>query len=66
MISYINGINNLKHLLLDIMCIILLPCRSVEDGGLWSLTLENYIHTSNYTSENVRKLYDGVDRSVTY
>ncbi|XP_029304637.1 E3 ubiquitin-protein ligase listerin [Cottoperca gobio] len=33
--------------------------RSVEDGGLWSLTLENYIHTNNLETTHtiVRKLY---------
>ncbi|XP_022618453.1 E3 ubiquitin-protein ligase listerin [Seriola dumerili] len=37
---------------------------SVEDGGLWSLTLENYIHTNNLAatgSATVRKLYGSVD-----
>ncbi|XP_044078917.1 E3 ubiquitin-protein ligase listerin [Siniperca chuatsi] len=39
--------------------------RSVEDGGLWSLTLENYIHTNNLAathSATVRKLYGSADR----
>lgn len=38
--------------------------RSVEDGGLWSLTLENYIHTNNLAathSATVRKLYGSAD-----
>ncbi|GAA6232148.1 E3 ubiquitin-protein ligase listerin [Lates japonicus] len=38
--------------------------RSLEDGGLWSLTLENYIHTNNMAatgSATVRKLYSSVD-----
>uniref|UniRef100_A0A8D3DMA9 E3 ubiquitin-protein ligase listerin n=1 Tax=Scophthalmus maximus TaxID=52904 RepID=A0A8D3DMA9_SCOMX len=33
----------------SVFCIVSLPCRSVEDGGLWSLTLENYISTNNFT-----------------
>uniref|UniRef100_A0A7N6AF49 E3 ubiquitin-protein ligase listerin n=1 Tax=Anabas testudineus TaxID=64144 RepID=A0A7N6AF49_ANATE len=41
-------INNLKRYPLNILCIMLSPCRSLEDGGLWSLTLENYIHTMSY------------------
>ncbi|KAF3706549.1 E3 ubiquitin-protein ligase listerin [Channa argus] len=35
--------------------------RSVEDGGLWSLTLDNYIHTSSHTSETVKKLYSSIN-----
>nr|XP_046266953.1 E3 ubiquitin-protein ligase listerin isoform X2 [Scatophagus argus] len=38
--------------------------RSVEDGGLWSLTLENYIHTNNLAttkSAALRKLYGNAD-----
>ncbi|XP_070699650.1 E3 ubiquitin-protein ligase listerin isoform X2 [Pempheris klunzingeri] len=38
--------------------------RSLEDGGLWSLTLENYIHTNNLAathSATVRKLYGSAD-----
>ncbi|XP_042370367.1 E3 ubiquitin-protein ligase listerin-like, partial [Plectropomus leopardus] len=38
--------------------------RSVEDGGLWSLTLENYIHTNNLPSTHsatVRKLHGSAD-----
>lgn len=38
--------------------------RSVEDGGLWSLSLENYIHTNNLAathSATVRKLYGSAD-----
>ncbi|XP_034406207.1 E3 ubiquitin-protein ligase listerin [Cyclopterus lumpus] len=38
--------------------------RSVEDGGLWSLTLENYIHTNNLAathSATLRKLYGSAD-----
>ncbi|XP_075958001.1 E3 ubiquitin-protein ligase listerin [Anarhichas minor] len=38
--------------------------RSVEDGGLWSLTLENYIHTNNLAathSATVRRLYGSAD-----
>ncbi|XP_054482407.1 E3 ubiquitin-protein ligase listerin [Anoplopoma fimbria] len=38
--------------------------RSLEDGGLWSLTLENYIHTNNLAathSGTVRKLYGSAD-----
>ncbi|XP_041657592.1 E3 ubiquitin-protein ligase listerin [Cheilinus undulatus] len=34
--------------------------RSVEDGGLWSLTLENYIHTNSLEADHsstLRKLY---------
>lgn len=62
MIFYIKRSNHLKQFPINILCIILLTCRSVEDGGLWSLTLDNYIHTSNYTNKNVRKLYDSVDR----
>lgn len=45
----------------------LLPCRSVEDGGLWSLTLENYIHSNNSAanhSATVRKLYGTADRLI--
>ncbi|XP_029028870.1 E3 ubiquitin-protein ligase listerin [Betta splendens] len=38
----------------------ILYSRSMEDGSLWSLTLENYIHTSCSTSEAVKGLYDGV------
>uniref|UniRef100_A0A8C4H2P3 E3 ubiquitin-protein ligase listerin n=1 Tax=Dicentrarchus labrax TaxID=13489 RepID=A0A8C4H2P3_DICLA len=41
--------------------------RSVEDGGLWSLTLENYIHTNNLAatrSATVRKLYGSADRLI--
>uniref|UniRef100_A0A7N8Y352 E3 ubiquitin-protein ligase listerin n=1 Tax=Mastacembelus armatus TaxID=205130 RepID=A0A7N8Y352_9TELE len=30
-----------------ILCILLLPCRSIEYGGLWSLTLESFMHTQN-------------------
>ncbi|CAJ1063926.1 E3 ubiquitin-protein ligase listerin [Xyrichtys novacula] len=38
--------------------------RSVEDGGLWSLALENYIHTNNLASTHsatIRKLYSHVE-----
>lgn len=37
--------------------------RSVEDGGLWSLTLENYIHTNNLASRaaTLRKIYHSAD-----
>ncbi|XP_056296210.1 E3 ubiquitin-protein ligase listerin [Pseudoliparis swirei] len=38
--------------------------RSVEEGGLWSLTLENYIHTNNLAathSGTLRKLYGSAD-----
>ncbi|XP_034745446.1 E3 ubiquitin-protein ligase listerin [Etheostoma cragini] len=38
--------------------------RSVEDGGLWSLTLENYIHTNNLAdthSATLRELYGSSD-----
>ncbi|KAF3840790.1 hypothetical protein F7725_006652 [Dissostichus mawsoni] len=38
--------------------------RSLEDGGLWSLTLENYIHTNNLAATgnaSVRKLYGTAD-----
>ncbi|XP_035526459.1 E3 ubiquitin-protein ligase listerin [Morone saxatilis] len=38
--------------------------RSMEDGGLWSLTLENYIHTNNLAatrSATMRKLYGSAD-----
>ncbi|KAI3373165.1 hypothetical protein L3Q82_006491 [Scortum barcoo] len=38
--------------------------RSVEYGGLWSLTLENYIHTNNLAATHgstVRKLYNSAD-----
>ncbi|XP_077403469.1 E3 ubiquitin-protein ligase listerin [Vanacampus margaritifer] len=38
--------------------------RSVELGGLWSLTLENYISTHNLAathSASLRKLYDSVE-----
>lgn len=38
--------------------------RSMEYGGLWSLTLENYIHTNNLAathSSTVRKLYNSAD-----
>ncbi|XP_042355123.1 E3 ubiquitin-protein ligase listerin [Plectropomus leopardus] len=38
--------------------------RSVEDGGLWSLTLENYIHTNNLPSTHsttLRKLHGSAD-----
>ncbi|XP_060942216.1 E3 ubiquitin-protein ligase listerin [Limanda limanda] len=38
--------------------------RSVEDGGLWSLTLENYIHTNNLAttcSPTIRDLYKSVE-----
>uniref|UniRef100_A0A671VE33 E3 ubiquitin-protein ligase listerin n=1 Tax=Sparus aurata TaxID=8175 RepID=A0A671VE33_SPAAU len=39
---------------------ILFSCRSVEDGGLWSLTLENYIFTNNLAATHdatVRSLF---------
>uniref|UniRef100_A0A8D3BUT7 E3 ubiquitin-protein ligase listerin n=1 Tax=Scophthalmus maximus TaxID=52904 RepID=A0A8D3BUT7_SCOMX len=48
----------------SVFCIVSLPCRSVEDGGLWSLTLENYISTNNFAttrSATVRKLYGSVE-----
>ncbi|XP_073335390.1 E3 ubiquitin-protein ligase listerin [Pagrus major] len=38
--------------------------RSVEDGGLWSLTLENYIFTNNLAATHnatVRRLYGSAD-----
>ncbi|XP_034539490.1 E3 ubiquitin-protein ligase listerin [Notolabrus celidotus] len=38
--------------------------RSVEDGGLWSLTLENYINTINLASTHstaIKKLYGSAD-----
>ncbi|KAK5612984.1 hypothetical protein CRENBAI_003373 [Crenichthys baileyi] len=38
--------------------------RSVTDGGLWSLTLENYIQTNNLSatcSGAIRRLYDSAD-----
>lgn len=41
--------------------------RSVEDGGLWSLTLENYILTNNLATDHpkaVRKLYGSADRLI--
>lgn len=41
----------------------------MEDGGLWSLTLQNYIHTNDLAatgSASVRKLYGNVERSVIY
>lgn len=46
-----------------------LPCRSLEDGGLWSLTLENYIHTNNLAATgnaSVRKLYGTAHRLIPY
>uniref|UniRef100_A0A8C9Z2U3 E3 ubiquitin-protein ligase listerin n=1 Tax=Sander lucioperca TaxID=283035 RepID=A0A8C9Z2U3_SANLU len=48
----------------EYMCVVLLQCRSVEDGGLWSLTLENYIHTNNLAdthSATLRELYGSSD-----
>lgn len=47
------------------MCVVLLHFRSMEDGGLWSLTLENYIHTNKLAvthNPTVRKLYGSADR----
>lgn len=49
------------------MCVVLLCSRSMEDGGLWSLTLENYIHTNQLAvthNPTVRKLYGSADRLV--
>lgn len=46
-----------------------LPCRSLEDGGLWSLTLENYIHTNSLAATgnaSVRKLYGTAHRLIPY
>uniref|UniRef100_A0A671VF31 E3 ubiquitin-protein ligase listerin n=1 Tax=Sparus aurata TaxID=8175 RepID=A0A671VF31_SPAAU len=43
--------------------------RSVEDGGLWSLTLENYIFTNNLAATHdatVRRLYGSADRLIIY
>lgn len=48
---------------------ILFSCRSVEDGGLWSLTLENYIFTNNLAATHdatVRRLYGSADRLIIY
>ncbi|KAG8007962.1 E3 ubiquitin-protein ligase listerin [Nibea albiflora] len=42
----------------------MLYSRSVEDGGLWSLTLENYIHSNNLAAAHsaaVRRLYGSAD-----
>uniref|UniRef100_A0A3P8VKB1 E3 ubiquitin-protein ligase listerin n=1 Tax=Cynoglossus semilaevis TaxID=244447 RepID=A0A3P8VKB1_CYNSE len=39
----------------------ILYSRSIEEGGLWSLTLENYIHTNNLANTNsaaLRQLYN--------
>lgn len=39
----------------------------MEDGGLWSLTLENYMHTNNSAAAHgatVRKLYGTADRLI--
>ncbi|KAM6985180.1 LOW QUALITY PROTEIN: E3 ubiquitin-protein ligase listerin [Aplochiton taeniatus] len=41
-----------------------LYCRSVEEGGLWSLTLEDYIHANNMAATNasaLRKLYGSLN-----
>lgn len=49
------------------MCILFLPCRSVEDGDLWSLTLENYVHSKKLKanhSATVRNLYGSADRLI--
>ncbi|XP_026184663.1 E3 ubiquitin-protein ligase listerin isoform X2 [Mastacembelus armatus] len=35
--------------------------RSIEYGGLWSLTLESFMHTQNLSVTNVRTLYGSVD-----
>lgn len=49
------------------MCVVLLSSRSLTDGGLWSLTLEDYIHTNKLGaahSANLKKLYDNVERLI--
>lgn len=51
------------------MCILFLPCRSVEDGDLWSLTLENYVHSEKLKanhSATVRNLYGSADRLIIF
>ncbi|TKS82943.1 E3 ubiquitin-protein ligase listerin [Collichthys lucidus] len=43
--------------------------RSVEDGGLWSLTLENYIHSNDLAAAHgaaMRRLYGSADRLIRY
>uniref|UniRef100_A0A665XCC4 E3 ubiquitin-protein ligase listerin n=1 Tax=Echeneis naucrates TaxID=173247 RepID=A0A665XCC4_ECHNA len=37
-----------KQQKLSIWCVVLLSCRSVEEGGLWSLTLKNYIDINSF------------------
>uniref|UniRef100_A0A667XXH2 E3 ubiquitin-protein ligase listerin n=1 Tax=Myripristis murdjan TaxID=586833 RepID=A0A667XXH2_9TELE len=64
---YIFPGNNLKVFSFDKLCIISLLYRSVEEGGLWSLTLENYIQTNNLAatdSTTITNLYRSADRSV--
>lgn len=43
---------------------VLLQFRSVTEGGLWSLALENYIRSNSLEGAAVRKLYSTVNRSV--
>uniref|UniRef100_A0A7N8WL59 E3 ubiquitin-protein ligase listerin n=1 Tax=Mastacembelus armatus TaxID=205130 RepID=A0A7N8WL59_9TELE len=38
--------------------------RETTHSGLWSLTLESFMHTQNLSVTNVRTLYGSVDRSV--
>lgn len=47
------------------MCVVLFPCRSVAEGDLWSLTLEEYIHVNKVAETQagrLRKLYSSTDR----
>lgn len=47
------------------MCVVSFPCRSVAEGDLWSLTLEDYIHINKLAETRggkLRKLYSSADR----
>lgn len=43
--------------------------RSIEEGGLWSLTLENYIQSNNLAeneSATLKKLYNSPERLAVH
>lgn len=51
--------------LIILLTVVLLPCRSVADGDLWSLALGDYIHINNLVETHcakLRKLFCSTDR----
>lgn len=63
--SYLPQKKKIQILPLNDLWIVLSHRRSIEEGGLWSLTLENYIHTNNLANTNsaaLRQLYNTEER----